>query len=73
MSTSQKFFKFDKNRQFFDMWNSEEFKKHRKIVNTPSMSSSCKNCYQSSHCNWNNKRSYIQIGEDFAPAWVGKQ
>ncbi|MDR1418253.1 MAG: radical SAM protein [Endomicrobium sp.] len=69
MSTSQKFFKFDKYCKFFDMWNAGEFKKHRMIVNTPNMPNSCKNCYQSSHCNWNNKKSYNQIEEDFAPEW----
>ena len=72
MSTAQKFFKFDKSRRFFDIWNAEEFKKHRMIVNTPNMPNSCKNCYQSSHCNWNNKKSYIQIGQDFAPDWDEK-
>jgi MoaA/NifB/PqqE/SkfB family radical SAM enzyme len=69
MSTSEKFFKFDTKLRFEDIWNAPEYQKHRKNVNTPDMSNQCKNCYQSSHCNWNNKKSYIQLGEEFAPDW----
>lgn len=69
MSTADKFFKFDPERDFKEMWNASEYQQHRKSVNTPHMAEHCKNCYQSSHCNWNNKKSYIQIGEEFAPVW----
>jgi MoaA/NifB/PqqE/SkfB family radical SAM enzyme len=69
MSTSDKFFQFDVNKDFMDIWNAPEYQMHRRIVNTPQMDEHCKNCYQSSHCNWNNKKSYIQCGETFAPTW----
>jgi radical SAM protein with 4Fe4S-binding SPASM domain len=69
MSTADKFFKFDPDRDFQSIWNSEQFQKHRGTVNSAGMPENCKNCYQSSHCNWNNKKSYLQIGESFAPAW----
>jgi MoaA/NifB/PqqE/SkfB family radical SAM enzyme len=69
MSTSDKFFQFDPNKNFMEIWNAPEYQKHRQIVNTPQMDAHCKNCYQSSHCNWNNKKSYIQCGEEFAPTW----
>lgn len=70
MSTPEKFFKYDLNRNFFDMWNDAKYQEHRKIVNDNElMHNPCKRCYQSSHCNWNNKNSFIQIGEDFSPEW----
>ena len=69
MSTSDKFFSFDPKQNFFDTWNKTEYQQHRKIVNTSNMPENCRSCYQSSHCNWNNEKSYIQIGEDFAPNW----
>ncbi len=69
MSTSEKFFKYDTKRDFMDMWNSLEYQNLRNNVNNENMSVNCKNCYQSSHCNWNNRKSYIQLGEKFAPSW----
>lgn len=70
MSTPIHFFEYDKNRDFMDMWNSEEYQKYRKIVNVQAqMDSPCTRCYQSSHCNWNRKESWIQIGENFSPDW----
>lgn len=52
------------------MWNSIDFMKFRKHVNNDEkMNFACKNCYQSSHCNWNNKKSFIQVGEEFLPEW----
>ena len=49
-----------------DIKDCEEF---RKNVNTQAMCQECKRCYQSSHANWNNKSSFIQVGEEFAPTW----
>ena len=69
MSTSDIFFKYEPSNDFMDVWNAPEYQKYRKCVNTAEMSKQCKNCYQSSHCNWNNKKSYIQLGEEFAPNW----
>lgn len=69
MSTPIKFFKYDKNRDFKEMWNSVEYKKYRANVNGELMDNPCKRCYQSSHCNWNLKHSFIQIGETFSPKW----
>lgn len=70
MSTPVKFFKYDSNRDFMDMWNSSEYQNYRRIVNDQEkMESSCARCYQSSHCNWNKKESFIQIGEEFSPQW----
>lgn len=70
MSTPVQFFKYDMSKDFKDMWNSEEYQRYRSIVNdTEKMDSPCKKCYQSSHCNWNKKDSFIQIGEDFSPDW----
>jgi len=69
MSTSEKFFRYDPTVSFMETWNREPFQHHRQVVNTENMSEYCKSCYQSSHCNWNNRKSYIQIGERFAPEW----
>ena len=70
MSTPEKFFRFDDEKTFADIWNSEEFQNLRQNVNdSEKMSVHCKNCYQSSHCNWNKKESFIQVGMDFAPEW----
>ena len=72
MSTPDKFFRFDDDKTFEDIWNSSEFQKFRQIVNdADKMSASCRNCYQSSHCNWNKKESFIQVGMNFAPEWDG--
>jgi len=70
MSTPVKLFKFDVNKDFYDMWNSEEFQNYRSYVNdTEKMDKPCMMCYQSSFCNWNRKEAFIQIGNDFAPKW----
>lgn len=70
MSTPEKFFRYDASRGFFDMWNDEKFQRYRRIVNDKiMMDNACKRCYQSSHCNWNHKSSFIQIGEEFSPEW----
>ncbi len=69
MSTPIHFFEYDIKREFMDMWNSSEYQNYRRIVNTAQMDSPCKRCYQSSHCNWNRKESWIQVGESFAPEW----
>jgi MoaA/NifB/PqqE/SkfB family radical SAM enzyme len=70
MSTAEKYSAFDQKKHFRDIWNSDEYKRHRVTVNTCEMSLSCRSCYQSSHCNWNNKKSYLQIGEIFSPQWA---
>lgn len=69
MSTPVKFFEYDKTKSFMDMWNSEQYINYRTIVNSSKMDDPCKKCYQSSHCNWNLKQSFIQIGENFSPEW----
>lgn len=70
MSTPVQFFQYDRKREFMDMWNSQEYQNYRKNVNDQlHMDSPCKRCYQSSHCNWNLKQSFIQIGETFSPEW----
>ena len=46
---------------------------YRKNVNDENnMDDPCKRCYQSSHCNWNKRRSFIQCGEKFSPSWEKK-
>nr|WP_315024639.1 radical SAM protein [uncultured Aminipila sp.] len=70
MSTPVKFFNIDDYDTFEEMWNHEKYIEFRQNVNfANSMDKECKRCYQSSHCNWNRKESYIQIGENFAPDW----
>lgn len=70
MSTPIHFFEYDKNKDFMEMWNAPEYQKYRKIVNdSEKMDSPCRRCYQSSHCNWNKKESFIQVGEHFSPDW----
>ena len=69
MSTPDKFSLFSTEQDFMDLWNSEQYRTYRKTVNTPEMHGSCRDCYQSSHCNWNKKGSYIQAGKLFAPEW----
>ena len=70
MSTPVKFFKYDSQKPFMDIWNSPEYQEYRKNVNdNAKMDDPCKRCYQSSHCNWNRKESFIQIGEKFSPDW----
>ena len=70
MSTPEQFFFFDTSLDFMELWNHPTMQKHRQIVNLETeMSSSCRNCYQSSHCNWNKKESFLQIGNQFSPEW----
>ncbi len=70
MSTPVKFFKYDKDRDFMDMWNDPAYQNYRAIVNDRNrMEDACRRCYQSSHCNWNRKESFIQVGEEFSPEW----
>lgn len=69
MSTPVKFCKYEIGTDFMDIWNSPEYQEYRKNVNTENMDNPCKRCYQSSHCNWNKKSSFIQIGENFSPDW----
>lgn len=69
MSTAQKLFHVSKYKDFWSMWNAEEYQRHREIVNSESMISHCANCYQSSFANWNKRESFIQIGQNFAPDW----
>lgn len=70
MSTPIHFFQYDKQKDFMKMWNSKEYQKYRLSVNDKiAMDNPCKRCYQSSHCNWNRKESFIQVGEVFSPEW----
>lgn len=70
MSTPIHFFEYDKNKDFMKMWNAPEYQKYREVVNDQiKMDSPCRRCYQSSHCNWNKKESFIQVGENFSPKW----
>jgi radical SAM protein with 4Fe4S-binding SPASM domain len=70
MSTPVKFFRFDMNKSFDEMWNDESFIKYRSGVNVEGrMDEPCKRCYQSSHCNWNRRSSFLQINTEFAPSW----
>ena len=50
MSTPVKFFKYDMERDFMNMWNSPEYQNYRRNVNNnEKMDNPCKRCYQSSH------------------------
>ncbi|ABS33702.1 radical SAM protein [Clostridium botulinum] len=70
MSTPIKFFSIDKYCSFSEIWNSEKFINFRENVNdSKKMYKSCKMCYQSSYANWNNKSSFIQVGNEFSPEW----
>ena len=70
MSTPIHFFEYDKEKDFMEMWNSQEYQNYRAIVNDQkNMDQPCTRCYQSSHCNWNRKESWIQVGEQFSPDW----
>lgn len=71
MSTPEQFFAFDPDKSFVEMWNSLEYQKYRAGVNDlKNMDNPCRHCYQSSHCNWNQKSSFLQIGEFFSPEWI---
>lgn len=70
MSTAQKLFPLDIELPFMQMWNDSALQEHRRRVNCgQEMALECKHCYQSSHCNWNRKESFIQIGNQFSPDW----
>ena len=70
MSTPIHFDKFDMSRDFFDMWNSQQYQNYRRAVNDAQMMDNpCKRCYQSSHCNWNKKVTWLQMEQNFAPEW----
>jgi len=73
MSTPTQFFPFDTSKPFTEMWNAPEFQRYREEINDSSrMDAPCRRCYQSSHCNWNRKESFLQMEETFAPDWSGK-
>ena len=73
-STSKKLFHIDKYKSFMEMWNSIEMQDFRDKVNhEKTMPHECTQCYQSSHCNWNRKEAFIQLGQKFAPEWERKQ
>jgi len=69
MSTPVKLFKFDPLMDFMEQWNCGAFADYRKTVNSGGMRNACRRCYQSTHCNWNRRGSFIQTGERFAPEW----
>lgn len=70
MSTPIQFFKYDQRIPFMEMWNAKEYQRYRRIVNDAKrMDAPCRRCYQSSHCNWNRRESFIQVGETFSPTW----
>lgn len=70
MSTPVQFFQYDMNKPFMEIWNATEYQSYRRNVNNQeTMDMPCRRCYQSSHCNWNRKESFIQIGETFSPDW----
>lgn len=68
-SSNIKFFKYNPDVKFKDIWNSKEYQNFRNNVNFKDMEECCKKCYQSSHANWNNKSAFIQVGQEFAPEW----
>ena len=70
MSTPVQFERFDMSKPFTEMWNSERYQRYRKIVNDElAMDAPCTRCYQSSHCNWNRKTTWLQQEQQFAPDW----
>lgn len=70
MSTPRQFMKFNTDIPFEEFWNCKDYQLYRKIVNDSiSMEDTCKRCYQSSHCNWNKKLSFLQTNQNFAPEW----
>ena len=70
MSTPRQFMKFDMNKNFGELWNEKIYQEYRANVNdAEKMEVFCKQCYQSSHCNWNKKTSFLKVNEDFAPQW----
>lgn len=70
MSTPVQFFPFTTDRPFETLWNAPEYQQYRAAVNdTLKMDGPCRRCYQSSHCNWNRKESFLQMEETFSPDW----
>lgn len=70
MSTPVQFEQFDLNKPFEEMWNSAHYQRYRRIVNDGvKMDAPCRTCYQSSHCNWNKKVTWLQQEQNFAPEW----
>jgi radical SAM protein with 4Fe4S-binding SPASM domain len=70
MSTPVKLFKYEKEKDFMEMWNHPEYQRYRSIVNDEKrMDAPCSVCYQSSFCNWNRESSFIRIGTAFSPEW----
>lgn len=70
MSTPIQFEQFDTNKPFEEFWNSEYYQRYRQIVNdVEKMDDPCRRCYQSSHCNWNKKVTWLQMEQQFAPEW----
>lgn len=70
MSTPVQFFKYDRQTSFMELWNAPEYQEYRRVVNDGNnMDEPCRRCYQSSHCNWNRRESFIQVGSTFSPEW----
>ena len=70
MSTPVQFERFDTKRSFDDFWNGKYYQNYRRTVNENAlMDAPCKRCYQSSHCNWNKKITWIQTEQEFSPDW----
>ena len=70
MSTPTQFFAFDPTKPFDEIWNSESYQRFREGVNqAQKMDKPCQRCYQSSHCNWNRRESFLQMEEHFSPDW----
>lgn len=70
MSTPIKLFNINDYDEFAKRWNSTEYIEFRKKVNNEKlMDKACRDCYQSSYANWNNKEAFIQIEQKFSPEW----
>jgi len=70
MSTPIRFLSIQEHETFDEIWNDDAFMKFRQNVNErDNMPDSCKNCYQSSHANWNRETAFDQTGKNFSPAW----
>lgn len=69
MSSAQKLFPISDFSDFYTMWNSEGYQRHRNVVNGSNAHISCTNCYQSSFANWNKKDSFFQMSKHFSPDW----
>lgn len=70
MSTPVHFFPFRTDKPFMEMWNDTHYQSYRRSVNdAQAMDKACSRCYQSSHCNWNQRSAFLQLGEKFSPDW----